>query len=85
MMNDMKLFILRLVLVTHLVLIKKLPTEYLKLLSENDGNILYRTVIVLLMAVTLHYNELPSSLLFGLILVFSNYEYLQRQKVLNVI
>ena len=82
--NEMNLFILQLVLIAHLILIKKLPTGYLKLFSKNDGNVLYRLIIVIIMIIVLSYDEYTSALLLGLILIFGNKEYLQRKKMLGI-
>lgn len=82
--NEMSLFILQLILIAHLILIKKLPTGYLKLFSRNKGNVLYRLIIVIIMIIVLSYDEYTSTLLLGLILIFGNKEYLQRKKMLGI-
>ena len=76
--KSMNIFILRLVLITHLALTLKLPIEYLKLFTQP----IYRALLGISL-ILLSYIDLVSCLLLGMILVFSNYEFLQREKILG--
>lgn len=77
--KELGLFILRLVIISHLVLTCKLPTSYLKMYNDVVG----RAMFTLLILVNLYFDVI-NGLLLGLVLVFNNYEYLQRQKINHI-
>ena len=70
-------FELRLFLLTHLLIIKKLPSSYIEYLSQN---IVIKSLI-LMSVIAMLYFDVISALLIGLILVFSNMEYIERLKL----
>ena len=70
-------FELRLFLLTHLLIIKKLPTVYIEYLSQN----FFIKALILIAVVAMLYFDVISSLLMGLIFVFSNMEYMEREKL----
>lgn len=70
-------FELRLFLLTHLLIIKKLPTVYIEYLSQN----IIIKALILIAVVAMLYFDVISALLMGLIFVFSNMEYMEREKL----
>jgi len=75
---SMNKFVLRLILITHILLTKKLPTDYLALYSE----IATRLVFVILLSFFAFY-DIFSCALAGAVLVLCNTEYLSRTKKEN--
>ena len=72
---SMNKFLLRLILITHILLIKRVPTDYLSLYSELATRFLFVIVIS-----GLAFYDLFSCALAGALLVLMNVEYLERQK-----
>jgi succinate dehydrogenase/fumarate reductase cytochrome b subunit len=77
---SMNKFILRLILLAHIFLTKKLSTEYLSFYSE----LAPRLVFVILIAIFAFY-DIVSCALAGIVLIFNNLEYIERVKRDNLV
>jgi succinate dehydrogenase/fumarate reductase cytochrome b subunit len=77
---SMNKFILRLILLAHIFLTKKLSTEYLSFYSELSTRLIFVMLIVGLM-----YYDLLAGTLAGIVLIFNNLEYIERVKRDNLV
>jgi hypothetical protein len=73
---SMNKFLLRLILITHILLIKKVPTDYLALYSELATRFLF---VIIISGIVFY--DLFSCALAGALLVLMNVEYLERKKL----
>jgi hypothetical protein len=77
---SMNKFILRLILITHILLTMKLPSSYLGLYTDLTPRLIYVIIMVIIM-----YYDLLSGALAGIVLILNNLEYIERQKILNLV
>lgn len=66
-------FILRLILITHILLTAKLPTDYLGMFNNIGGRVMLMIAII-----GLSFYDIYATLLVGFMMIFSNMEYINR-------
>ena len=73
MTENLNNFILRLVLITHILLTSKLPTDYLLMFNSVGGRVLFMLTIMGLV-----FYDIYSALFAGFVMLFANIEYINR-------